>query len=158
MNQEQILMAVFSGVVAAIAMAVYLVSRSVVNKRKLDLKERLEPVDTTTLESALPLPPAKDWSERLDRRFANLVLGSGLDASVEQIVGIAQPRVDRRDAADHVLQRLALAAQVLGALGFVPDVRRLQQAGDFGQAGFLGIVVKDTPEVRPAVAAGQRCG
>lgn len=88
MNQEQILMAIFSGVVAAIVMAVYLVSRGVANKRKLDLKERLEPVDTTTLESALPLPPAKDWSERLDRRFANLVLGSGLDASVEQIVGI----------------------------------------------------------------------
>lgn len=88
MNQEQILMAVCSGVVCAMVMAIYLVSSSIAARRKAAMLERLAPVDDTTLESALPPPPAKDWSERLDRRFANLVIGSGLDVSVEQVIGI----------------------------------------------------------------------
>ena len=73
MNQEQILMAVCSGVVCAVVMAVYLVSSSISVRRKAALLEQLPQVDETTLESALPPPPAKDWSERLDRRFTNLV-------------------------------------------------------------------------------------
>jgi hypothetical protein len=40
----------------------------------------------------------------------------------------------------------ALAAEVLGALGVVPDVRVFQLAVDLGQAISFLIVVKDTPE------------
>lgn len=88
MNQEQLLMAICSGAVAAIVMAVYLVSVTIAARRKAALVEQLPQADETTLESALPPPPAKDWSERFDRRFCNLVAGSGLDISVEQVIGM----------------------------------------------------------------------
>lgn len=88
MNQEQILMAICSGVVCTVVMAVYLISSSIAARRKAALLEQLPQVDETTLESALPPPPARGWSERFDRRFANLVLGSGLDITVEQVIGI----------------------------------------------------------------------
>jgi len=39
----------------------------------------------------------------------------------------------------------AFAAQVLGALRIVPDVRAFQLAGYFFEAFALGRVVKDTP-------------
>jgi len=81
-------MAVFSGVVAAIVMAGYLIVQLIAASRRKALLDHLNPVDDVTLESALPPPPAKDWSERMDRRFAGLVLGSGLDVTAEQIVGI----------------------------------------------------------------------
>ena len=88
MNQEQITMAIFGGVVAAIVMAGYLIVQGIASRKKQTLLDRLNPVEEITLESALPPLPAKDWSERMDRRFASLVLGSGLDVTAEQIVGI----------------------------------------------------------------------
>lgn len=88
MNQEQITMAVFGCAVAVIVMAIYLIVQGIASRKKQTLLDRLNPVEETTLESALPPPPAKDWSERMDRRFANMVLGSGLDVTAEQIVGI----------------------------------------------------------------------
>ena len=45
----------------------------------------------------------------------------------------------------HVFQRLAFAAQFLGAGGVVPEIRRFGQAADFFQAVFLYRVVKETP-------------
>jgi tight adherence protein B len=48
----------------------------------------LTPVDEVTLESALPLPPPKNWSERFDRRFADMVFGTGGTIGVEQMVGL----------------------------------------------------------------------
>ncbi|AMB88214.1 hypothetical protein AWM79_03985 [Pseudomonas agarici] len=47
---------------------------------------------------------------------------------------------------DDLGQRRALAAQVLGVFGVVPDSRIFKLAIDFGQALMLLIVVKDTPE------------
>jgi len=88
MNQEQITMAIFGVVVAAMVMAGYLVFQGIASRKKQALLDRLDPVDETTLESALPPLPPKDWSERMDRRFASLVLGSGMDVTAEQIVGI----------------------------------------------------------------------
>jgi tight adherence protein B len=88
MNQEQITMAIFGGVVAAMVMAGYLIVQGIASRKKQALLDRLDPVDETTLESALPPLPPKDWSERMDRRFASLVLGSGMDVTAEQIVGI----------------------------------------------------------------------
>ncbi len=88
MNQEQITMAIFGGVVAAIVMAGYLIVHGIATRKKQALLDRLDPIDETTLESALPPLPPKDWSERMDRRFASLVLGSGMDVTAEQIVGI----------------------------------------------------------------------
>lgn len=88
MNQEQITMAIFGGVVAAIVMAGYLIVHGIATRKKQALLDRLDPIDETTLESALPPLPPKDWSERMDRRFATLVLGSGMDVTAEQIVGI----------------------------------------------------------------------
>jgi tight adherence protein B len=88
MNQEHITMAIFGVVIAAMVMAGYLVLQGIASRKKQALLDRLDPVDETTLESALPPLPPKDWSERMDRRFASLVLGSGMDVTAEQIVGI----------------------------------------------------------------------
>jgi hypothetical protein len=42
-----------------------------------------------------------------------------------------QATADLVQVEDHVLQRLALPAQVLGTLGVVPDAGVFQQADDF---------------------------
>jgi hypothetical protein len=84
-------------------------------------------------------PPRR--SHRLQRVVVVLRL-----RDLDQVARIGQPRVDGADLGHHVLQRLALLAELLRALGVVPDVRRLQQAGDLGQPCFLGIEVEDTPK------------
>lgn len=88
MTQEQIWIAVFSGVVAAVLMAVYLVVSGIASRRKAALLAQVAPVEDNALEAALPLPPARNWSERFDRRFAGIVLGSGLEITSEQVVAI----------------------------------------------------------------------
>lgn len=50
---------------------------------------------------------------------------------VQQLVGLGQAFLDIGDAADELLQGGALAAQRLGALRVVPDVRDFQLPGDF---------------------------
>lgn len=87
MSQEQILVAIVSGVTATIVMAGYLIGHRIVMNRRMAALASLS-MEEPTLESALPLPAAKDWSERVDRRFANLVHNSGLEASVEQVIGL----------------------------------------------------------------------
>jgi len=44
----------------------------------------------------------------------------------------------------HRFERLALAPEILGALGVVPDVGVLALRGDFLQARLLAVEVKDT--------------
>jgi hypothetical protein len=75
----------------------------------------------------------------------------------QQFAGAGQAFLDVADAVDGLVQQRTLAAQLLGVLGVVPDVRAFQLAVYFFQALALGIVVKDTPEARPACPAGRRC-
>jgi hypothetical protein len=49
------------------------------------------------------------------------------------------------DGADGLFECGALAAQLLGVFGAVPDRGIFQFAGDFRQAFTLDVVVKDTP-------------
>ncbi|OGS89545.1 MAG: hypothetical protein A2061_05305 [Gallionellales bacterium GWA2_59_43] len=53
-----------------------------------------------------------------------------------------------RQAEHHGFQRFALAAQLLGALGVLPDGRVFGEFADFYQAFLLGIEVKDTSVIR----------
>lgn len=87
MTQEQLYIALFSGTMAAAVIAIYLVSRSYIAKRHA-WQELFKNPPEETLDIALPLPDAKNVSERIDRRFAQLVLGSGLELGVAQAVGI----------------------------------------------------------------------
>lgn len=87
MTQEQIYLAIFSGVIGTVVMAGYLGYLQLAARRRA-WQERFENPPEETLELALPLPEAKNWSERVDRRFAHLVLGTGLDLGVEQVIGI----------------------------------------------------------------------
>jgi hypothetical protein len=64
---------------------------------------------------------------------------------LQQFAGLGQPIQDGGDAADGFFQVGALAPQVLGVLGVVPDIRVFQFPGYFFQTLFLGVVVKDTP-------------
>jgi hypothetical protein len=75
----------------------------------------------------------------------------------QQFGGADQAFVNLADAVDGLVQQRALAAKLLGVFGFVPDVRVFQLPAYFFQALALGIVVKDTPEARPAVPADRRC-
>ena len=52
---------------------------------------------------------------------------------------------ERPDAVDDPVERRALLAELLRALGVVPDVRIFQLAGYFLEPLALGLVVKDTP-------------
>jgi hypothetical protein len=49
------------------------------------------------------------------------------------------------DGVDDLLEGALLAAQLLGALGLVPDGGILEGGVDFRQAVRLAVVVKDTP-------------
>jgi hypothetical protein len=55
---------------------------------------------------------------------------------------------------DDQVAGLFLPAEFLGALGIVPDLGVFERGGDFPEADFLGIDVKDTS----AVARGGRAG
>jgi hypothetical protein len=58
----------------------------------------------------------------------------------------------------HLFQGGALAAQVLGAFGVIPDVGLFQFAGYFDQAFVLGVVVKDTPSGTEFALEGLQSG
>jgi hypothetical protein len=64
---------------------------------------------------------------------------------LQQLVRAAQAIVQIADAVDDLVQRRAFLAQLLGALGIVPDVGILQLPPYFFQAFILDVVVKDTP-------------
>jgi len=68
----------------------------------------------------------------------------GLD-EVEQLGDVGQATRDAVERADRRIESRAFAAQFLGALGRVPDLRVLQLAVDLFEALALGGVLKDTP-------------
>ena len=74
-----------------------------------------------------------------------------LDGEVEQFTGIGEPGRELVEARYDLLERRPLLAQRLGAFGFVPDVRLLEFALNFGQALCLACVVKDTSSTHRSV-------
>jgi len=75
---------------------------------------------------------------------------------VEQFLRVGQTRGEPVQPADHVVEQLLLAAEVLRPLGVVPHAGVLQRAGDFGQPTLLGVDVKDTSAGRRAGCSGRR--
>jgi len=63
----------------------------------------------------------------------------------QQLAGIVEAMDDLIEPFHELGKARAFAAQVLGALRIVPDVRAFQLAGYFFEAFALGRVVKDTP-------------
>ena len=63
----------------------------------------------------------------------------------EQLAGVSKATTHLIKGADNLGQLGALAPQVLGTLGFIPDARVFQLALYFGQTITFVIVVKDTP-------------
>ncbi|OGS97008.1 MAG: hypothetical protein A2Y51_05865 [Gallionellales bacterium RIFCSPLOWO2_02_60_31] len=61
-------------------------------------------------------------------------------------------------AEHHAFQHLALASQLLRALGVLPDGGVFGEFADFDQAFLLGIEVKDTSAVRRCADLGLAAG
>jgi hypothetical protein len=78
--------------------------------------------------------------DSLDRCIVAFVGGQ-----FQQFAGIVESVGDAIQAFHEFGQPRPLAAQALGALGIVPDVRAFQFAGYFLEAFAFGRVVKDTP-------------
>jgi hypothetical protein len=76
------------------------------------------------------------------------------DGHVEQVTGIGQTAVEVVDGFDDLRQGSALAAQILGVFGVVPDVRVFEFAVYFDETIMLLIVVKDTPELTGCARTG----
>jgi len=68
-----------------------------------------------------------------------------LPGHLEQFARLIQPGQQAPHLTDDRVQRRALAIQVLGALGVIPDIGLLELAGDFFEAFLLFSEVKDTP-------------
>ena len=85
--------------------------------------------------------------ERLDvaRDRERGALVAFLDGEVEQVARFGQALGQAADAADDTLEARAFLAEVLRALGIVPDVGMFEFAGDFFEPLGLGLEVKDTP-------------
>jgi hypothetical protein len=77
---------------------------------------------------------------------------------LEQFRVVGQLAAEVVEHQHHIFQRLFLFAQVLGALGVVPDLGVFQRAGDFAQLECFGIVVKDTSVTRRPWRSGRRGG
>ena len=75
-------------------------------------------------------------------RRAVVALGLG---ELEQFVRAAQAFAERADAIDDAVELRAFLAELLGALGIVPDVRVFELTPYFLEAFALRLVVKDTP-------------
>jgi hypothetical protein len=71
-----------------------------------------------------------------------VVLGGG---HFQQVAGIVDPAVKFLDRGDNALEGSALAAQVLGPVGVVPDAGFSQFQFYFGQSFLALVEVKDTP-------------
>jgi hypothetical protein len=77
---------------------------------------------------------------RRDGTFVLLGLGQ-----LQQFVRAAQAIVQAADAVDDLVELRAFLAELLGALGVVPDVRIFKLAANFLETFLLRLVVKDTP-------------
>jgi hypothetical protein len=67
---------------------------------------------------------------------------------IEQLAGFGQPLAQLVERGDDGVELGALAAELLRALGLLPDGRVLELAQDLGQALALALVVKGTPSAR----------
>jgi hypothetical protein len=76
----------------------------------------------------------------------------------KQVARIAQSLVKLFQRGDDGFQLLALTAQVLGALGIVPDRGIFGELDDFCQAVAFALEVKDTSAVPWSVNRGRRAG
>ena len=77
---------------------------------------------------------------------------------IEELAGVLQGLLKIADADHDLLQLGAFAAELLGVLRVVPDVRAFQLAGHFLKTFDLAVVVKETPEAGTAAARGRRSG
>jgi hypothetical protein len=76
---------------------------------------------------------------------------------VEQFAVVGQGRIHGFEHQHDVLEGLAFAPEILGALLVVPDGGVFGEAGDLDQAGLLRIEVKDTSGVLGRGGPGPRC-
>ncbi|PRG12564.1 hypothetical protein C6Q21_06990 [Burkholderia multivorans] len=83
------------------------------------------------------------------------VLVAFLACKLEQVERVAQVVIEFGERRDDAFEQLLFAAERLGVLRIVPDVRVFEFLVDFGQTRCFGVVVKDTPEARPRACAGR---
>jgi len=64
---------------------------------------------------------------------------------LQQLVGAGQAFIEAADAVDDLVELRALLAELLRALGLVPNVGVFELTTDFFETFLLRLVVKDTP-------------
>jgi hypothetical protein len=79
-----------------------------------------------------------------DDRLRGVLVALGC-GEIEQVGGLVERLADALQLADDLLQAGTLAPQLLGARSVVPDLGKLEFAGDFFEAFLFAGVVKDTP-------------
>mmetsp|Transcript_53742 Transcript_53742/g.126656 ORF Transcript_53742/g.126656 Transcript_53742/m.126656 type:complete len:295 (+) Transcript_53742:1791-2675(+) len=89
----------------------------------------------------------------LDRQHAGLV--AVFAAHREEFGVVGQRGGQVLDGVDHRFELALFLAELLGALGVVPDVGVLQRGVDFVQAQGLAVEVKDTPLARRCALRGR---
>jgi hypothetical protein len=102
------------------------------------------------------LDPAGETLDVVGHR-AHGALVALLRRELQQLVRTAQALAELADAVDDAVELGAFLAQLLGALGLIPEPRILELARDFLEPLALGIVVKDTPEAKSGARSSRRC-
>jgi hypothetical protein len=75
---------------------------------------------------------------------------------IEQLGAVLQPRSESGQRADDTFELLSFPAELLCALGIVPDAGILECLGNRGEPFRLDVEVKDTSADRQRVAAARR--
>jgi hypothetical protein len=75
---------------------------------------------------------------------------------IEQLRAVLQPRSEPGQRADDTFELLSFPAELLCALGIVPDAGILERLGNRGEPFRLDSEVKDTSADRQRVAAARR--
>ena len=86
------------------------------------------------------IPTLEVLLHRAKHRCVVLVAGQ-----FQELRGIVEPALHRRDDLHEIAQRRPLPAEGACVLGIVPDFRLFQVEIDFLEARLLGLEVKDTP-------------
>ena len=79
-----------------------------------------------------------------------------LDRKAEELVSVAEPRLQFVEYDNDLFELCTLLPQRLGPLWFVPHIGLLQLALDFGQSFRLAVVVKDTSSTQRCVQQDPR--
>ena len=74
-----------------------------------------------------------------------------LDGEIEELAGIAQPRVEAIECSDQRIELRPFAPELLGPFRCVPDAGILELTRYFVESVFLLLVLKDTPVRRSSV-------